>query len=153
MWKAEGALQFATNLSLPGGFLLASTGNQYCDVTTSTGEYSCLQVPTLELPTNLHEVSQCSEKAPIKAFSLLKAHTSALTLKNLFSFSYSSIVQVDLLFARELSFYIITIYLPTMMIVIVSWFSFWIDHKSVMLHNHSVTGCRLPPLSPRPRPV
>ena len=81
MWKAEGALQFATNLSLPGGFLLASTGNQYCDVTTSTGEYSCLQVPTLELPTN--EVSQCSEKSPIKAFSLLKAHTSAFTLKNL----------------------------------------------------------------------
>ena len=83
MWKAEGALQFATNLSLPGGFLLASTGNQYCDVTTSTGEYSCLQVPTLELPANLHKVSQCSGKAPIKAFSLLKAHTSAFTLKNL----------------------------------------------------------------------
>ena len=40
-------------------------------------------------------------------------------------------VKVDLLFSRELSFYIITIYLPTMMIVIVSWFSFWIDHKSV----------------------
>ena len=36
-----------------------------------------------------------------------------------------------MLFSRELSFYIITIYLPTMMIVIVSWFSFWIDHKSV----------------------
>ena len=35
------------------------------------------------------------------------------------------------MFARELEFYIITIYLPTMMIVIVSWFSFWIDHKSV----------------------
>ena len=65
IWKSEGALQFAANLSLPGGFLLASTGNQYCDVTTSTGEYSCLQVPTLELAANLHEVSRCSEKAPI----------------------------------------------------------------------------------------
>ena len=38
---------------------------------------------------------------------------------------------MDLLFAREVSYYIITIYLPTLMIVIVSWFSFWIDHKSV----------------------
>ena len=42
-----------------------------------------------------------------------------------------SCLQVDLLFAREVSYYIITIYLPTLMIVIVSWFSFWIDHKSV----------------------
>ena len=81
IWKHEGALQFANNLSLPGGFILSNTGNSYCDVTTSTGEYSCLQV--------------------------------------------------ELLFVREVSFYIITIYLPTMMIVIVSWFSFWIDHKSV----------------------
>ena len=37
VWKSEGALQFADNLSLPGGFLLANTGNQYCDVITSTG--------------------------------------------------------------------------------------------------------------------
>ena len=81
IWKSEGALQFAANLSLPGGFLLANTGNKYCDVVTSTGEYSCLQV--------------------------------------------------DLLFSREVSYYIITIYLPTFMIVMVSWFSFWIDHKSV----------------------
>ena len=89
-WKQEGALQFAPNLSLPGGFILADTGNQYCDVKTSTGEYSCLQV--------------------------------------------------DLLFSREVSYYIITIYLPTMMIVIVSWFSFWIDHKSAPARiNLSVT--------------
>ena len=38
---------------------------------------------------------------------------------------------MNLVFARELSFYIITIYVPTMMIVFVSWFSFWIDHKAV----------------------
>ena len=40
---------------------------------------------------------------------------------------------MDLLFHREVSYYIITIYLPTLMIVIVSWFSFWIDHKSVSI--------------------
>lgn len=42
---------------------------------------------------------------------------------------------MDLLFAREVSFYIITIYLPTLMIVVVSWFSFWIDHKSVVVRS------------------
>ena len=44
-----------------------------------------------------------------------------------------SCLQVDLVFARELSFYIITIYVPTTMIVFVSWFSFWIDHKAVII--------------------
>merc|ERR1711881_289808 len=34
-------------------------------------------------------------------------------------------------FARELSFYIVTIYVPCFMIVVVSWFSFWLDYKAV----------------------
>jgi hypothetical protein len=34
-------------------------------------------------------------------------------------------------FKRQLSYYIITIYIPTFMIVMVSWMSFWLDHKSV----------------------
>jgi hypothetical protein len=38
-------------------------------------------------------------------------------------------VQVDLTFARELSFYMVTIYTPCFMIVVVSWFSFWLDYK------------------------
>ena len=56
IWKSEGALQFAANLSLPGGFLLASTGNQYCDVITSTGEYSCLQVTKVTRTLDLNRV-------------------------------------------------------------------------------------------------
>ena len=44
-----------------------------------------------------------------------------------FSFGF----QVDLTFARELSFYLVTIYIPCFMIVLVSWFSFWLDYKAV----------------------
>ena len=78
VWKAEGALQFATNLSLPGGFLLASTGNQYCDVTTSTGEYSCLQVRTSRSVTVLGEgpyyyILQCPPCSS-NAFTLLNGN-------------------------------------------------------------------------------
>ena len=36
------------------------------------------------------------------------------------------------MFARELSFYIVTIYVPCFMIVVVSWFSFWLDYKAVI---------------------
>ena len=42
-----------------------------------------------------------------------------------------SCLRVDLVFARELSFYIVTIYVPCFMIVVVSWFSFWLDYKAV----------------------
>ena len=40
-------------------------------------------------------------------------------------------LQVDLVFARELSYFMVTMYVPCTMIVVVSWFAFWIDHKSV----------------------
>ena len=35
-----------------------------------------------------------------------------------------------MVFKRQLSYYIVTIYVPTFMIVCVSWMSFWLDHKS-----------------------
>ena len=42
-----------------------------------------LLVLEVELSTNLREVSQCPEKAPTRAFSLLKASICAFTVKNL----------------------------------------------------------------------
>ena len=57
-----------------------------------------------------------------------------------------SCLRVDLVFARELSFYIVTIYVPCFMIVVVSWFSFWLDYKAVILTTHwHCTGPSLPP--------
>ena len=44
-----------------------------------------------------------------------------------------SCLTVDMTFKRQLSYYILTIYVPTLMIVMVSWLSFWLDHKSVIL--------------------
>ena len=46
-----------------------------------------------------------------------------------------SCLRVDLVFARELSFYIVTIYVPCFMIVVVSWFSFWLDYKAVISYD------------------
>jgi len=42
-----------------------------------------------------------------------------------------SCLRVQYTFARQLSFFIVTIYIPCFMIVVVSWMSFWIDHKAV----------------------
>ena len=33
------------------------------------------------------------------------------------------------MFARQLSFFIVTVYIPCSMTVSVSWMSFWLDHK------------------------
>jgi len=42
-----------------------------------------------------------------------------------------SCLQVNLTFARQLSFFIVTVYVPCVMTVSVSWMSFWLDHKAV----------------------
>ena len=47
-----------------------------------------------------------------------------------FAGTYSCLL-VNIVIARELSFYILTIYIPCFMIVLVSWFSFWLDYKAV----------------------
>ena len=40
-----------------------------------------------------------------------------------------SCLSVDMMFKRQLSYYVFTIYVPTFMTVCVSWMSFWLDHK------------------------
>ncbi|KAF4517016.1 hypothetical protein B566_EDAN009690 [Ephemera danica] len=40
-------------------------------------------------------------------------------------------LKVDLLFKREFSYYLIQIYIPCCMLVIVSWVSFWLDQGAV----------------------
>ena len=48
VWDDSSALQLVPNTSLPGGFKLKMFGSDYCDVTTNTGQYSCLQVMKAE---------------------------------------------------------------------------------------------------------
>ena len=42
-----------------------------------------------------------------------------------------SCLRVDLIFQRKLSYYIVTIYIPCCMLVIVSWVSFWLDANAI----------------------
>ena len=49
-----------------------------------------------------------------------------------------SCLQVDLTFARQLSFFIVTVYIPCSMTVSVSWLSFWLDHKAVSGVYHDI---------------
>ena len=42
-----------------------------------------------------------------------------------------SCLKIVLVFKREFSYYLLTIYVPSCMLVIVSWVSFWLDNRSV----------------------
>ena len=57
---------------------------------------------------------------------------SVLKSLNVLSFpgEYSCLT-VDLTFKREFSYYLLTIYVPCCMLVIVSWVSFWLDPNAV----------------------
>eukprot|EP00094_Tigriopus_californicus_P004292 TCALIF_04138-PA protein Name:"Similar to GluClalpha Glutamate-gated chloride channel (Drosophila melanogaster)" AED:0.22 eAED:0.34 QI:14/0/0/0.8/0.33/0.5/10/0/386 len=52
------------------------------------------------------------------------------TLKLIQASEYSCLT-VDLTFKREFSYYLLTIYVPCCMLVIVSWVSFWLDPNAV----------------------
>ena len=51
-------------------------------------------------------------------------------LINVYSGEYSCLT-VDLTFKREFSYYLLTIYVPCCMLVIVSWVSFWLDQNAI----------------------
>ena len=40
-------------------------------------------------------------------------------------------MSVDLVFQRQTGYYLIHTYIPSCLIVILSWVSFWIDHQAV----------------------
>jgi len=64
----------------------------------------------------------------LSRFTLLNYKTSYCTSKT--NTGAYSCVAVDMKFKREFSYYLILIYVPTCMLVIVSWVSFWIDPNS-----------------------
>ena len=84
-----------------------------------------------------------SNQESCRLHSIFNFTYKLLQFPNWFEFSLLtgaySCLRVVLTFARQLSFFIVTIYIPCFMIVIVSWMSFWIDHKAVSwLHTKNV---------------
>lgn len=71
---------------------------------------------------------QITPKLSLSRFTLLKFKTDYCTSKT--NTGAYSCVRVDMLFKREFSYYLILIYVPCSMLVIVSWVSFWIDPNS-----------------------
>ncbi|KAI1289871.1 Glutamate-gated chloride channel [Halotydeus destructor] len=71
---------------------------------------------------------QITKSLNLPKFTLLNFLTSYCTSRT--NTGAYSCVKVELLFKREFSYYLILIYVPCCMLVIVSWVSFWIDPNS-----------------------
>ena len=69
------------------------------------------------IKTNTGEPSLSPLVSPVTSYLSLPGEYSCLT--------------VDLTFKREFSYYLLTIYVPCCMLVIVSWVSFWLDPNAV----------------------
>ncbi|XP_021704266.1 glutamate-gated chloride channel isoform X2 [Aedes aegypti] len=101
LWKEGDPVQVVKNLHLPR-FTLEKFLTDYCNSKTNTGKY--YSWPWRYLPKSNVLLPILGE------YSCLK---------------------VDLLFKREFSYYLIQIYIPCCMLVIVSWVSFWLDQGAV----------------------
>lgn len=120
LWKEGDPVQVVKNLHLPR-FTLEKFLTDYCNSKTNTGTITCqYQAPTLCWPNLfLSFLSLC-------LFLWASGHPPLVS-----SAGEYSCLKVDLLFKREFSYYLIQIYIPCCMLVIVSWVSFWLDQGAV----------------------
>ncbi|XP_074600191.1 glutamate-gated chloride channel-like isoform X2 [Brevipalpus obovatus] len=93
--------------------VMASYGYTESDIVFVWKEKGPVQVAPLHLPT----------------FELDKNETGICTSKT--ATGTYSCIELKLTFRREFSFYLIQIYIPCIMLVIVSWVSFWLDPNAI----------------------
>ncbi|XP_013786486.1 glutamate-gated chloride channel-like, partial [Limulus polyphemus] len=72
---------------------------------------------------------QVSKNIHLPRFTLEKYLTDYCTSKT--NTGEYSCLKVDLVFKRQFSYYLIQIYIPCCMLVIVSWVSFWLDQNAI----------------------
>lgn len=72
---------------------------------------------------------QVTSNLHLPRFTLTKFETDYCTSKTNTG-EYSCVI-VNLIFKREFSYYLIQIYIPCIMLVIVSWVSFWLDPNAI----------------------
>ncbi|CAF1023729.1 unnamed protein product [Adineta ricciae] len=138
------AIRVNEDLEMPD-FVLSNHEARYCNRTTATGKFACIEVHlALQRNINLYLQQLYLPSTLIVALSFIafwidyKSHP-ARTLLSLLSIvtvttkaegSFTCLLVV-LHLKRLFGYYLVQVYIPSMLIVILSFVSFWIDHKSV----------------------
>ena len=111
-WKEKDPVQVVPGLHLPR-FTLEQYKSAYCDVITNTGKIRKISKLIWVLLSNFQVILMIYL---LYVISILGEY---------------SCLKVELIFKREFSYYLITIYVPCCMLVIVSWVSFWLDQNAI----------------------
>ncbi|XP_031336506.1 glutamate-gated chloride channel isoform X4 [Photinus pyralis] len=120
------SIRISLTLSCPMNLKLYPLDRQICSLrmasygwTTADLVFLWKEVDPVQVVKNLH----------LPRFTLEKFLTDYCNSKT--NTGEYSCLKVDLLFKREFSYYLIQIYIPCCMLVIVSWVSFWLDQGAV----------------------
>ncbi|KAG8182130.1 hypothetical protein JTE90_002623 [Oedothorax gibbosus] len=120
------SIRISLVLSCPMDLKYYPLDKQTCSITMASYGYT-----TEDLVFVWKEVEpvQLVKKLHLPRFTLEEYFTDYCTSKT--NTGEYSCLKVDLLFKREFSYYLIQIYIPCCMLVIVSWVSFWLDPNAI----------------------
>ncbi|XP_032785554.2 glutamate-gated chloride channel [Daphnia magna] len=120
------SIRISLTLSCPMNLKLFPLDRQTCSL--SMGSYGWTTEDLVFL-WRAGDPVQVTQNLQLPRFALEKFKTDSCNSKT--NTGEYSCLKVDLLFRREFSYYLITIYIPCCMLVIVSWVSFWLDANAV----------------------
>ncbi|CEF67648.1 GluClalpha [Strongyloides ratti] len=157
----DGSILYSVRLSLvlscPMSLEYYPLDRQTCLIDLASYAYT-----TDDIKYDWKEVDPIQQKAGLKqslpSFELQDVRTGYCTSKT--NTGEYSCLQTQLLLRREFSYYLLQLYIPSFMLVIVSWVSFWLDKDSIparitlgvttlltMTTQSSGINAKLPPVS------
>uniref|UniRef100_A0AAN0N7B7 Glutamate-gated chloride ion channel n=1 Tax=Polyphagotarsonemus latus TaxID=1204166 RepID=A0AAN0N7B7_9ACAR len=120
------SIRISLVLSCPMNLKYYPLDKQSCSIKMASYGYTTEDVVFIWKPS---EPVQVTKNLNLPTFSLYDFNTGYCTSKT--NTGEYSCIFVDLIFKREFSFYLIQIYIPNSMLVIVSWVSFWLDPNAI----------------------
>ncbi|XP_076336041.1 glutamate-gated chloride channel-like [Tachypleus tridentatus] len=120
------SIRISLVLSCPMNLKYYPLDKQTCSIVMASYGYT---TEDLKFEWKEGDPVQVTKNLHLPRFTLEKYLTNYCTSKT--NTGEYSCLKVDLVFKREFSYYLITIYIPCCMLVIVSWVSFWLDQNAI----------------------
>ncbi|KAG7272331.1 hypothetical protein CRUP_009740, partial [Coryphaenoides rupestris] len=141
-WQENGPVQVADGLTLPQFILKDESDLRYCTKHYNTGKFTCIEVRFhLERQMGYYLIQMYIPSLLIVILSWVSfwinmdaaparvalGITTVLTMTTQSSGSRTSLPKVRFHLERQMGYYLIQMYIPSLLIVILSWVSFWIN--------------------------
>ena len=120
------SIRISLTLSCPMNLKLYPMDRQTCALKIASYGYT---TDDITYKWDTADPVQLAKSLNLPRFNIEKYSSSYCNVKT--NTGEYSCLSVDLVFKRQFSYYLITIYVPGCMLVIVSWVNFWLDPKAV----------------------